>query len=155
VERVNRTAELVGASVLFANLAVGQSQTPEDAKRWNTVDRLCGRLEHVERRDEGDTRPDKTKSLKSVVLKLYQRDSVPCCESVYPAAEVKTGRGGAFSFSSVKPGPYWLVADINGREFKMPLRFQPDKSSDTLCSDQRFEVYDSGEIQIGRIITVD
>jgi len=155
VEGVKWTAELIGASVLFATLAGGQSQSPEEIKRWNTVDRLCGRLEHVERRDGGETRPDKTKSLKGVALKLYQRDTVPCCESVYPAAEVKTGRGGGFSFADIKPGPYWLVADVRGREFKMDLRFQPGKGADTLCSDQRFEVYDSGEFQLGKVITVD
>jgi hypothetical protein len=103
---VSPAAELIGASVLFATLAVGQGQPPEVAKKWNAIDRLCGRLEHVERRDDGDTRPDKTKSLKGVVLRLYQRDTVPCCESIHPAAEVKTGRGGGFSFSAAKPGSY-------------------------------------------------
>jgi hypothetical protein len=58
-----RTAELVGVSILLATFAVGQSQSPEELKRWNSVDRLCGRLEHIERRGDGDTRPDKTKSL--------------------------------------------------------------------------------------------
>ena len=145
-------AELVGVSILLATFAVGQSQSPEELKRWNTIDRLCGHLEHVERRDP---RPDKTKSLKGVVLKLYQRDTVPCCESVYPMAEAKTGQGGGFSFANIKPGPYWLVADVKGREFKMDIRFQPGKGVDTLCSDQRFQVYDSGEFQLGKIITVD
>jgi hypothetical protein len=149
---VRQTAELIGASVLFATLAVGQSQSPEYLKRLNTIDRLCGHLEHVERRDP---RPDKTESLKGMVLKLYQRDSVPCCESVYPAAEVKTGRGGRFSFANMKPGPYWLVAEVKGREFKMDIRFQPGKGVDTPCSDQWFQVYDSGEFQFGEIITVD
>jgi hypothetical protein len=101
---VRTAAELVGVAILLATFAVGQSQSPEELKRWVSVDRLCGRLEHVERRDVGDTRPGKTKSLKGVVLKLYQRDTVACCESVYPAAEVKTGRGGGFSFADIKPG---------------------------------------------------
>jgi hypothetical protein len=119
-----RTApELVGVSILLATFAVGQSQSPEELKRWNSVDRLCGRLEHIERRGDGDTRQDKTKSLKGVVLKLYQRDSVPCCESVYPAATVKAGRGGGFSFANIKPGPYRLVADVRGREFKWTFDF--------------------------------
>jgi hypothetical protein len=152
---VRTAAELVGVSILLATFAVGQSQSPEELKRWNRVDRLCGRVEHIERRGDGDTRPDKTKSLKGVVLKLYQRDSVPCCESVYPAATVKTGRGGGFSFANIKPGPYWLVADVRGREYKMDIRLQPGKGADMLCSDQRFEVYDSGEFQLGKIITVD
>ena len=150
-----RTAELVGVSILLATFAVGQSQSPEELKRSNSVDRLCQHLEPIERRGDGDTRPDKTKSLKGVVLKLYQGDTVPCCESVYPTAEAKTGRGGGFSFANLKPRPYWLVADVKGREFKMDLRFQPGKGVDTLCSDQRFQVYDSGQFQLGRIITVD
>jgi len=150
-----RTVELVGVSILLATFAVGQSQSPEELKRWNSVDRLCGRLEHIERRGDGDTRPDKTKSLKGVVLKLYQRDTVPGCESVYPTVQAKTGRGGGFSFANLEPGPYWLVADVKGREFKMDIRFQPGKGVDTLCSDQRFQVYDSGQFQLGKIITVD
>jgi hypothetical protein len=151
---VRIVASLVVALSL-GGLASSQSVTPK-VEKWNTIDRLCGSLLHVDHRDRANSViEDHTKPLKDAVLRLYDRDSA-CCANANVLASATTGRGGKFEFKDLKVGPYWLVTVVRGQEYKMPLRIQlPDKSSNSQCSEQLFELDDSGDFQMKKIITVD
>jgi hypothetical protein len=152
---VRTTSRFVGGMLLIANLAIGQIESPKDMEQWNTIDHLCGDLIHVEQRVGRDKAVvERTKGLKDVALKVYERVNVDCCEGL-ALAEAKTGRGGKFRFRDIRPGAYWLVTMVGGRQYKMPLRLQSEKSNSTACSDKQFLVYDSGDFHIGKIITVD
>jgi hypothetical protein len=156
VEGVNSAAKLVAGFVLLTSVAFGQVEPSQKVEQWNTIGRLCGNLQHIDRRERRDGGFDEhVRALKHVVLRLYERAQLACCEGTLALTEVTTGRGGKFSFGDVKPGAYWLATLVGGREYKLPLRLEPRKDDTTLCSDQRFEVYDSGDFQIGKIITVD
>jgi hypothetical protein len=151
---VRRVVNLIGVAVLMSSLAAGQNVTPKE-EQWNTINRLCGTLLYAKRHVRTDSVVDEhTRALKNVALKLYERDDVACCVGKV-FADVTTVRGGKFSFRDLKPGPYWLVTLVNGREYRMPLRLQSGSDSSTPCTDQTFEVDDSGEFQILEIITVD
>jgi hypothetical protein len=155
VEEVRATSRVVVGVLLIANLGVGQAEQPKDMERWNAIDHLCGDLIFVEQHVDRDKAVvERTKGLKDVALKLYDRVTADCCGSV-ALAEVKTGRGGKFRFMDVRPGSYWLVTIVGGRQYKMPLRLQPEKSNGTACSAQQFLVYDSGEFHIGQIMILD
>jgi len=106
---VRDAAYLIGGVVLIFSLASGQSVTPK-VEQWNTIDRLCGALLHVERHvSRENVIEERTRALKNVVLKLYERDNVACCEGAKVLADVTTGGGGKFSFKNLKPGSYWLI----------------------------------------------
>jgi Prealbumin-like fold domain len=154
VERVSLVVNLVVGAALMSSLATGQSVTPK-IEQWNTIKTLCGTLLRAERHVRPDNGVDEhTRPLKNVALRLYERDDVACCEGKV-LADVITGRGGKFSFRDVKPGSYWLVTLVNGREYRMPLRLQSGSDPSTPCSEQTFEVDDSGEFQILKTIRVD
>jgi len=149
---VRIVASLVVALSL-GGLASGQSVTPK-VEKWNTIDRLCGSLLHVDHRDRANSvMEDHTKPLKDAVLRLYDRDSA-CCANANVLASATTGRGGKFEFKDLKVGPYWLVTVVGGQEYKMRIQL-PDKSSNSQCSEQLFELDDSGDFQMKKVITVD
>jgi hypothetical protein len=151
---VRGVVNLVGSAVLMSSFAPAQSVTPK-VEQWNTINGVCGTLLNAKRHVRRDSVVDEhVTPLKNVVLKLYERDDVACCEGKV-LTDVTTGRGGKFSFQDVKPGSYWLVTLVNGREYRMPLRLQSGSAPSTPCSDQTFEVDDSGEFRILKTITVD
>jgi hypothetical protein len=152
---VTLAAKFTVGVAFIASSAWGQVEPSQKVEQWNTIGSLCGNLLHIERHERRDGVFDEhARALKNVVLKLYERDHVACCESSPALAEIATDKGGKFSFRDVKPGAYWLATVVGGREYKLPLRLEP-KNITTQCSDQRFEIYDSGDFQIGKIITVD
>jgi len=151
---VKGVVNLFSGAVLMSSLAAGQSVTPK-VEQWNTINSVCGTLLHAKRHVRPDNIVDEHKRpLKNVVLKLYERNDVACCAGKV-LADVTTGRGGKFSFKDIMPGSYWLVTLVSGREYRMPLRLQSGSAPSTQCSDQTFEVDDSGEFQILKTITVD
>jgi hypothetical protein len=152
---VRIVASFVVALSLAGSLASGQSVTPK-VEKWNTIDRLCGSLLHVDHRERANSViEDHSKPLIDAVLRLYARDSA-CCANANVLASATTGRGGKFEFKDLKVGTYWLVTVVGGQEYKMPLRIQlPDKSSNSQCSEQLFELDDSGDFQMKKLITVD
>jgi len=152
---VRIVARLFVALSLAGSLASSQSVTPKE-EQWNTIDRLCGGLLHVDHRGRpNNVIEDHTKPLRGTVLRLYNREGA-CCTEAKVLASVTTGRGGKFEFKDLKVGTYWLVTVVGGREYRMPLRLQlPDKSQSSQCSDQLFEVDDSGGFQMKKLITVD
>jgi hypothetical protein len=155
VERVKSTVLFLGGLALIANLANGQAQSSKKEEEWEKLDRMCGQLVYFEHHEKhGKAMEETSKPLKNAVLTLYARESDSCCENVSKAGETKTGRDGRFILDA-KPAAYWLVTVVGGREYKLPLRVQPNGSKSAICSDQVFEVYDSGDFRIGRIITVD
>jgi len=152
---VKGVANFIYGMVLVATVAIGQTVPTKKELEWNTLDRLCGDLLHVKRHIGRKDVTEETKALKNIVLRVYERNDAPCCNGASALGEAKTTSGGKFTFTSLKPGDYWLVALITDREYRLPLRLQPTKGVTTVCSDQRFEVYDSGDFKIGRVITVD
>ncbi|HSS95719.1 MAG TPA: hypothetical protein VLK33_01745 [Terriglobales bacterium] len=136
-----------------------QAQEQSDTKKMATLDRLCGRLEHVEYlpvKNAANSFTTKTKALKHVTLRLYEsKAGVECCKSFSTIEEVNTGLNGNFKFKTKNAGLYWLVAVIDGNEHKMDIRFQPQKQTDTLCINQYFQIDNSGNFGIAETVTVD
>ena len=82
-------------AVLFAMILVGNMLCAQDKKPWN-IDRLCGRLEHVEKipdRKHADIFSEKRKALRDVRLVMYERqENEACCEKLSPIDETMTGK---------------------------------------------------------------
>jgi hypothetical protein len=120
---------------------------------------LCGKLEHVKQipvKGRSDTFTEKTKALRGIALRVYERpNEVPCCDGLKVIAQTTTGLWGQFMLKGFLPGPYWLVAEVKDRRFVMPIRYQPAKDSESPCSDQLFRIDDAGGFWTGMIIVVE
>ena len=128
----------------------------QEGKPWR-VDHLCGRLENVQSvpMSKGKIK-EKKNALRDVSLSLYERaDGQRCCNGLNAAKVVQTNRGGHFDFKTVKPGNYWLVANWNGKEYKTPVAYKPERNSSTLCSGQGIQFDDEGKANWFATITVD
>jgi hypothetical protein len=99
-----------GVKAILLSFALMLSVTAlqaQEKKPWE-VDRLCGKLEHVQKipnRKDANTFSDKRKSLRDVPLALYnRRENEPCCGGLAAVEMVHTDRGGRFEFKNEKPG---------------------------------------------------
>jgi hypothetical protein len=146
------------AAVLIAASALAQvpkSATPP------TVERLCGKLEHVQNlpvKGTSNTFRTKERPLSRVVVSLYPAvENGQCCEKTPAIATVETGRCGSFEFKSkqLPDGLYWLQVEPNGRKYQMLIRYAPNRPSDESCSRTVWEVNDSGDFWKAQIISVD
>lgn len=144
---------MILASMLIASVLSAQEKAP-----WE-IDRLCGKLEHVQKipnRKSANTFSEKRKSLRDVPLTLYSRlENEACCSGLTAVEMVHTGRGGHFEFKNDGPGNYWLSANWNDKEYKLAIGFKPDKKPKALCSQQGIGLDDEGNADWWVTITVD
>jgi len=149
---VNRRA------VLFSVILVGHVVCAQEKKPWN-IDRLCGRLEHVERipnRKHADTFSETRKALRDVPLAMYERrENEICCENLTPIDTTITGKNGLFNFKDEKPGLYWLETNWNGKKYKAAVAYNPAKKSGTICSQQGLQLDYAGDADWWITVTVD
>ena len=157
-----RIARMITFSLTVFLAAALLSGTQQQAKDMHTVfevSRICGRLVHEELipiKGSPNSFESKMKSLRKVTVRLYQsQGNTSCCEGLPLVAQERTGWGGSFKFKRMTPGPYWVATRVNGRDYKMQVRFAPRKTDDTLCSNQLFVVDDSGKFQMAITITVE
>jgi hypothetical protein len=148
--------------LLMLTMALLWSGAPIQAQaeqRPILVERMCGKLiryRQVPIKGTTNTFDVKTKALPRVDLNLYRGNgNAKCCESLSVVAKTKTGRRGSFEFKNVVDDIYWLVASVDGRDYKMLIRYQPKKNSDEKCSENWFQIEDSGSFGFGKTITVD
>jgi hypothetical protein len=156
VEGVKPVAKFVTLAALL-NCAAAQVKTERDISEQR-VGRLCGQLLHVDRRIPGrgpGVARVHTSPLPRTTVKLYQRDSAPCCEDAQFVEQIETGSDGHFKFASVKPGQYWLKTVVGNREYKLPFQLQRPNQMSALCYNQQFELDDSGDFQFVQLVRID
>jgi len=143
---------------LVALILIAQFSYAQEKKLWN-VDRLCGRLEHVQRspgRHDPNNFSEKRKALRDVPMSLYERrENEACCDGLNAVETTKTGRGGHFALKTKKPGSYWLSTTWNGKNSTVPVIYKPQKSPVTTCSEQGVQLDDQGNAELWITITVD
>jgi hypothetical protein len=150
---VSKIVRVAACGLLIANVVVLQGQTPKDAESRNTVAYLCGNLVHVDsRRAEKWGTTYHTSPLPNVLINLYPRDKKPCCGNLKAVEQITSGTGGEFAFRKAKPRTYWFVTTIGGHEFKLPLQLVRPNAISTTCRNQEFEIEDSGNIRILRMV---
>ena len=150
----------IGVMLLAWGSAVPQAgPAGEDrADQRHTLPRICGKLSHERQKKqakEGYPEGD-FEGVRNVRIRLYRRQpGADCCNAEALVAGTTSGRGGGFSFK-VKDGSYWLVAEVGGRELRMPVR--QDKKADYedfLCSNNLFAIGNDGSFQLVQFVTVD
>ena len=138
---------------LFASCLGAQEKKP-----WE-IDRLCGKLEHVQKisdRKNANTFSEKRKALREVPLGLYERhENQACCEGVSAVETTQTGRGGQFEFKTKKPGNFWMATNWRGKKYKLAVVNKPEKNSATMCSQQGIALDDEGNADWWLTVTVD
>ena len=145
---------LILALILFVPGLPAQGKKP-----W-TIDRLCGKLDHIQRipdRKHANNFSERREALRDVSVTLYEpREGEPCCSTANAVIEAaQSGRGGHFEFKTKKPGKFWLKANWNGKDYKLALVYEPSKNSTTLCSDQGIDLDDDGNAEWWATVTVD
>ena len=129
-----------------------------DIRKWHTVDLACGKLirsEEIPLKGAANSSTEKTKPIKNGILRLYLRDEeTACCEGQQPVAETVSGRDGNFHFKKTVPGAYWIVARVEGKDYKLAITYAPDSKSDAKCSDI-FYALKKDRLQLERVIVVD
>jgi hypothetical protein len=145
-------------ATVVAGILIAQDLYAQEQKPWN-VDRLCGRIEHVQRAPVGkvpNASSEKRTSLRDVSVVLYDRVAdTPGCTGGSVADTTKTSRGGHFEFKNKKPGTYCLSMNWSGKEYKVVVVYHPQKTSQTLCSEQGIGIDDEGNADWWMTITVD
>jgi hypothetical protein len=144
--------------LLAVGFCAGTAERLENSE-WPKVERPCGVLLHsheVPIKHQPNEFNTKSVPIRRAVVRLYKREGKSqCCEGLAPVAEVVTGRLGSFRFRSVEPAPYWVVAEVDGHEFKIAIEYNRVSNSDAKCSDFLYEIMDNGQFNLGRMITVD
>lgn len=134
-----------------------QAQAP-NIGTWNTVEILCGKLlrsESVPTKGSSNSFTEKTKPLKNTIIRIYRRtEGTVCCEDTVPLAELNTGRDGHFEFRKIVPGAYWIVARIEGADYKIDVTYTPARRSDAKCSDVLYALK-GDHLEIERLVQVD
>jgi hypothetical protein len=129
------------------------------AQRPAPFARVCGKVVRVEKvpiKNLENSFEERVKALPHVAMRLFSSSGAnECCTTLAIAAETKTGRWGDFKFTKISAGTYWLVAHVEGREYKSLIRYEPNKDPHEKCSDAQFQVTDSGTLQKREFITVD
>ena len=143
------------AATSLAQAAPGQKKADD----WDVVPKLCGKLQHIERIPDKtipNAYSEKSRPLKNINLRAYERrNDSDCCKTVPIVAETASNRTGAFDFKRLPAGMYWLVATIENREYKTPVRIQQTKNNQPLCSDLSYAIEDSGEFTLRVRVTID
>jgi hypothetical protein len=142
---------LVG-SLLFASVPQAV-----DTKKWKTVGRMCGKLEWVEEvpvNRKGTEFQEKSRPLKKVEIRLYRRENESsCCGTGLPIARAVTNGRGEFNFENLVPGSYWVMVEVDGKQYSLAIKYVPSKV-ELSCSDLLYDII-NGELQLRRVIQVD
>ena len=142
---------------LVAMPVCAYAQAPK-IQKWNTVEILCGKLlrsESVLTRGSANSFTEKTKPLKNTIIRLYRRtEGTLCCDDQTPLSELNTGRDGHFEFKKAVPGAYWVVARVEGVDYKIAVTYTPDRRSDAKCSDVLYALK-GDHLEIERLIQID
>jgi len=82
-------------------------------------------------------------------LKPYRRMAGQICsEAVVLVRIQKSGHRDDFKFKNLPTDSYWLSADVDGREYVMPIEHQLAKEEDAESSSHfKYEIYDSGKFE--------
>jgi hypothetical protein len=90
------------AILLFGSLSAAAVPQTVDLEKWNTVERMRGKMQQVEEQ--------KTEPIRKSKVRLYRRkNDSPCCGEASPIAEAVTNKAGLFEFKNPAPGDYWVV----------------------------------------------
>jgi hypothetical protein len=139
--------------VTFCRLSVAEQE-----RVWD-VDRLCGRVEHVQRipdRKLANTFSEQRRGLRDLQIALFQRrDGQHCCDARLAIETTRTGRGGRFEFKTKNTGNFWLTTNWNSKEYKIAVVNKQQKDSPAMCSNQGIALDDSGSAGWWVTITVD
>jgi len=145
-------------SILLVGLLLSAS-VPQaaDTEKWNTVGRMCGKLEWIEEipvNRKGTEFQEKSRPLKKVEIRLYRRgNESSCCGTGLPVARSITNGRGEFDFKDLVPGSYWMVVEVDGKQYSHAIKYVPS-SAESSCSDLGYDII-KGELQLRRMIEVD
>jgi hypothetical protein len=139
--------------VLAALPADLYSQTPQREK-WNTLERMCGRVTD----SEFSGTPWSTSYLlgpgkpKKADVLLYRREGKKkCCAQNALVSEVPTESDGGFEFKDAVPGQYWVVVVVRKKKYKLAVSLLPrDGKPSQECSDSVFQIKED-ELQLQRL----
>jgi len=146
--------------LVLALLGGGSRPQADDSEKWNTVERMCGKLEWLEEipvKGTTDTFNEKRMPVKKAEVRLYRRENdSPCCGATLFVTNAVTNRAGEFEFKKAVPGRYWIVAIVDGKEYSHAIKFAPESKDkvEVSCSDLLYDVH-KGELQLGRVIHCD
>jgi hypothetical protein len=148
----------VNFAVLFvtATLILQLRHNPEPAPQQ--INHLCGRLDHADRVKVGDRAYSYShrKVLGAVELELYKANgNRACCADLERIDVVTSNKRGRFEFRRAAAGFYWVRSEWNGKEFKLPIVFKPEKNFATECSEQGILIDDEGSAEWWLSVTVD
>jgi hypothetical protein len=130
-----------------------------DVDHAPTFDRLCGKLvrsEPMPLKGRFTTTSVQQTGLSKTELLLYKRkqDSI-CCEHMQPVSKTMSADGGFFEFKKIATDSYWVVVRVDGRDYKMPVKYEASASPSTRCTDFVFEIQNSGTFELGKIISLE
>ena len=131
-----------------ATLTVAAPVQPQSYE-WELVARICGKLEHIDRipdkRIPGKY-SEKHLPVKDAKLLVYEGFSnSPCCKTVPVFAEARSSKSGTFEFKGLPTGNYFLVANVDTKEYRMAIRVQKTNDRQPVCSQTSFIIEESGE----------
>jgi hypothetical protein len=144
---------------LLASLAVLAVPQVVDHEKWNTVERMCRKLECVEEtplKGKADEFEEKSTSLKKTDIRLYRRKNEPsCCGTELPLARGVTNKSGEFEFNvkDLFPGNYWVMVEVDGKQYGRAIKYAGNRV-EVSCSDLLYEIT-NGELQLRKVIRVD
>jgi hypothetical protein len=149
----------VGVMLLALESASAQGKPAGEDKvePHNALPRICGRLgyNHGEK-PKGVFVKWNFEAIGKARLRLFRREAgVECCGAAALVKETVSGRDGSFKFK-VKDGRYWLVAEVAGHEFRLPVR--QDKKADlddVVCWNNSFAIGDDGKFELIHIAVLD
>jgi len=130
--------------LLVAFLSLGSSlpANSADISEPVSVDAICGKLVSIDvtpQKESTNSVRQESKPFSHARIRLFSPTAgADCCDLMTPVAEVTTGRDGSFQFKKPSPGDYWLVAAIDGTEYKLLIRYQPGKKTDAKCAEFQY-----------------
>src|SRR5271168_3414580 len=104
------------------------------------TERFCGKLVHSL---EAPTKKDQVLPLPRKNIRLYRAEgSGKCCSGLTPVAHTTAGRRGSFQLvgKNVRPGSYWVAVEVDGRDYKLLVRYQQPDEPDTLCDRREWAI---------------
>ena len=144
---------------LIAGVLISGCQTMAQSKQEWDVERLCGRVEYVQRIPDkkfANTFSERRRGVGNLTMALFERRSgQPCCGSLVALETTKTARNGRFEFKTKRPGALWLTTNWHAKEYKVPIVNKQQNSSSSRCSEQGIGLDDSGNADWWATITVD
>jgi hypothetical protein len=122
------------------------------------VGRICGKLVHTEQvpvKNTNNTFEYKRQTLSRITVRVFRaKENEDCCDFQSMIGEAQTGRWGGFRFKKLDFGLFWLVAHVEGRDYKILLQNDRKRETSDECSDTDYSIEDSGALSVGRTVTV-